>query len=109
MRLDTEPGPARAVRVSVTDTGVGIPPGELESIFEKFVQSSRTRSNAGGTGLGLSICREIVEAHGGRIWAENRAGGGSCFAFVISAIGERAHAARPTDLAPAEARRGRAA
>jgi signal transduction histidine kinase len=67
----------------VSDTGVGIPREELESIFEKFMQSSRTRSNAGGTGLGLAICREIVAAHGGRIWAENREEGGSRFMFVL--------------------------
>ena len=60
----------RAVRVTVIDRGVGIPEAELEHIFDKFVQSSRTRTGAGGIGLGLAIAREIVAQHGGRIWAE---------------------------------------
>jgi signal transduction histidine kinase len=52
-------------------------------IFDKFVQSSRTKNGAGGTGLGLSISREIVEAHHGHIWAaNNRAGGASLFVSV---------------------------
>jgi signal transduction histidine kinase len=63
--------------VTVTDEGAGIPEAELEAIFDKFVQSSKTKSGAGGTGLGLSICREIVEQHRGRIWAENRPTGGA--------------------------------
>jgi signal transduction histidine kinase len=82
--------PAGAVRVSVTDNGVGIPHDELERIFEKFIQSSRTRSNAGGTGLGLAICREIIAAHGGRIWAESGAGAGSRFVFVLPGAHEPA-------------------
>ncbi|MBL8438703.1 MAG: PAS domain-containing sensor histidine kinase [Zoogloeaceae bacterium] len=68
-----------AVLLAVADQGPGIPDTELDSIFESFVQSSRTRSGAGGTGLGLSICREIVAAHGGRIWAANQEGGGARF------------------------------
>ncbi len=71
------------VRVSVLDDGPGIPAGELESVFDKFVQSSRTRSGAGGTGLGLAISREIVSAHGGRIWAEVRPEGGSRFVIEV--------------------------
>jgi signal transduction histidine kinase len=55
----------------VVDQGPGIPEDELERIFEKFVQSSRTNTGAGGTGLGLAICREVVARHNGRIWAEN--------------------------------------
>lgn len=64
-------------RLTVTDEGVGIPESELDAIFEKFVQSSKTKSGAGGTGLGLAICREIVTAHGGRIWARNNSAGGA--------------------------------
>ena len=60
-----------ALRISVVDEGAGIPDTELQSIFDKFVQSSTTKSGAGGTGLGLAICREIVYHHEGRIWAEN--------------------------------------
>lgn len=71
----------------VVNFGLGIPEGELESIFDKFVQSSKTRTGAGGTGLGLAICREIVEQHGGRIWAENRSGGETRFAFELPRLG----------------------
>ncbi len=78
--LETRGGKAR---VSVADEGMGIAPEELEAIFEKFVQSSRTKTGAGGTGLGLAISREIVQAHGGRIWAENRPGKGAVFHFEI--------------------------
>ncbi len=69
--------------LSVTDQGVGIPSDELEQIFDKFVQSSKTKSSAGGTGLGLSICKEFIDAHHGRIWAEHNPNGGSVFNFVI--------------------------
>ncbi len=71
------------VRVSVLDQGIGIPPDELEAVFDKFVQSSKTKTGAGGTGLGLAICREIIAAHKGRIWAENRPAGGAIFSFEI--------------------------
>ncbi len=69
----------QGVRVSIRDQGMGIPEDELETVFDKFVQSSKTRSGAGGAGLGLSICREIVEAHQGRIWCENHPEGGAVF------------------------------
>ncbi len=68
---------------SLTDEGIGIPKDELETIFDSFIQSSRTKTGAGGTGLGLSICRQIVESHHGKIWAENNAGDGSSFHFII--------------------------
>jgi len=71
------------VRVSVLDEGPGIPPDELEAVFDKFVQSSKTKTGAGGTGLGLAICQEIIAAHRGRIWAENRLKGGAVFSFEI--------------------------
>lgn len=70
------------VRFSVRDTGVGIPADDLERVFERFYKADRARSG-GGTGLGLSISRRIVEAHGGRIWAESKEGRGSTFHFVI--------------------------
>jgi PAS domain S-box-containing protein len=68
---------------SVCDQGPGIPEGELETVFDKFVQSSKTKSGAGGTGLGLAICKEIITSHGGRIWAENRPEGGAMFSFEL--------------------------
>jgi two-component system sensor kinase FixL len=67
-----------AVLVSVADTGGGIPP-EIESkLFQPFVTTK-----AEGMGIGLSVCRTIVEAHGGRLWVEQRAGGGSIFRFTL--------------------------
>jgi len=72
-----------SVRVSVHDQGPGIPQDELEAVFDKFVQSSKTKTGAGGTGLGLAICREIIAAHRGRIWAENRPEDGAVFSFEI--------------------------
>jgi PAS domain S-box-containing protein len=74
---------ASSVRVSVRDQGPGIPQDELEAVFDKFIQSSKTKTGAGGTGLGLAICHEIVAAHKGRIWAENRPEGGAVFSFEI--------------------------
>jgi signal transduction histidine kinase len=52
------------ITVSARDEGSGIPEDEIESVFEKFVRSSDTKTGAGGTGLGLAICRQIVTAHG---------------------------------------------
>lgn len=72
-----------AVHLSISDEGVGIPVEELDTIFDKFVQSSRTRTGAGGTGLGLAICQEIVDAHGGRITARNNAAGGAEFIVIL--------------------------
>ncbi len=74
-----------SIRVEVADRGPGIPPDELEGIFEAFVQSSATKNAAGGTGLGLAICRRIAKAHGGRIWATNREGGGAVLTLVLPA------------------------
>ena len=69
--------------ISVTDHGIGIPEQELLSIFDKFKQSSKTKTGAGGTGLGLAICREIIKAHNGNIWAENNPEGGSTINFML--------------------------
>jgi signal transduction histidine kinase len=55
--------------VSIRDTGPGIPDEDCERVFDKFVQSSITKTGAGGTGLGLSICREILRLHGGSVRA----------------------------------------
>jgi len=71
------------LHLSVADQGPGIPPAELEAIFEAFVQSTVTKDGAGGTGLGLAIARKIVEVHGGRIYAENRAEGGAVFHITL--------------------------
>lgn len=74
------------IAVSVKDQGIGIPESELENIFDKFIQSSRTNTGAGGSGLGLTICDKIVKAHRGKIWAENNTDKGANFTFVIPHI-----------------------
>ena len=79
----SEPSAAR-VRIEVQDTGVGIPAGELDRVFQPFTQFGGTRSRlSGGTGLGLSISQRIIEALGGRIEVSSRVGGGSCFWFTL--------------------------
>ena len=87
LHVDGELGDDQQLHLRLRDHGPGIPEGELESIFEAFVQSSRTKDGSGGTGLGLAICRKIVEAHGGRITAEHAPGGGSLFHIVLPARG----------------------
>jgi two-component system sensor histidine kinase VicK len=74
------------VEVTVSDQGVGIPPQELEKIFDKFYRGTQKRRRPGGTGLGLAICRAIVLAHGGRIWAESENGRGSTFYFTLPLV-----------------------
>ncbi len=74
------------ITVSVSDTGVGIPPDELPRIFERFYKIDRARNRKqAGTGLGLAIAKHIVEAHGGRIWALNNNGSGVTFYFNMPA------------------------
>ena len=75
-------------RVTVADTGAGIPPDDLPQVFERFYRAdpSRTRST-GGAGLGLTIARQLVEAHGGAIHAESEPGKGSRFVFELPTAG----------------------
>ncbi len=77
-RLDHE------VIVRVEDTGEGLTPEAPERMFDRFWRADRARSG-GGTGLGLAIARGLVEAHGGRIWAENRPEGGARVSFTLPA------------------------
>jgi signal transduction histidine kinase len=74
------------IAVSVTDNGIGIPRGELERIFDSFYQikGRPAMTKTSGSGLGLSLARQIVELHGGRIWAESEGDGrGTCFTFTL--------------------------
>lgn len=73
------------IHLSVSDQGPGIPEAEIDRVFDAFVQSSLTKDGSGGTGLGLAICRKILEVHGGRIHAENVAGGGAVFHIRLPA------------------------
>jgi two-component system sensor histidine kinase KdpD len=74
------------LEIKVQDRGLGIPVGELELVFDKFYRVQRP-SSVSGTGLGLAICKGIVEAHGGSIRAENRAGGGTVMTMNLPLIG----------------------
>ncbi len=76
----------QGVRCRVVDEGPGIPVDELTAVFDKFVQSRKTKSGKGGTGLGLAICDHIIKAHGGAIWAENANPHGAVFTFVIPKV-----------------------
>lgn len=71
------------VALTICDRGPGIPDGEEDAIFEKFVQSTTTKTGAGGAGVGLAIVREIVRLHGGRVSARNRVGGGAEFEMLL--------------------------
>jgi signal transduction histidine kinase len=83
------------VRLSVEDSGNGIDPANANRLFDAFYTTK-----SGGMGLGLSICRSIAEAHGGRIWAANHAGGGARFAFTLPDPARRAAAPAVRFLSP---------
>lgn len=73
--------------LKVIDTGIGIPADFVDKVFEKFKQVGDTLTNKPqGTGLGLSICKQIVEHHGGKIWAESEVGKGSTFSFTLPVV-----------------------
>ena len=71
------------IELSISDTGMGIPEKELQSVFERFYQSERSQRSSEGSGLGLSIVRQLVEAHGGTISAESIVGQGTTFRFTL--------------------------
>ena len=89
MQLATANG---RITLSVADTGIGIAPGDLPHIFDRFWRADSARTRTGerpGAGLGLAICRGIVQAHGGRIWAQNLPEGGVAFLFTLPLSGAR--------------------
>lgn len=89
-RILVDNGPAERgfCCIRVQDTGIGIPEGQEEAIFDKFYQvGSTTKGVREGTGLGLSITRHLVELHGGEIWVRSEPGKGSCFSFTLP-VGE---------------------
>ena len=73
------------VRVEVSDSGVGLPPGEEGLVFEEFHRAEAHAASFAGTGLGLSLCRRIVNRHGGSIWASNNPDRGATFTFTLPA------------------------
>ncbi|MDD4230881.1 MAG: ATP-binding protein [Dehalococcoidales bacterium] len=78
----------RQAAISVKDTGEGINPADLEHIFERFYRAGESRARSeGGTGLGLSIVKQMVEAHGGKAWAESSPGQGATFSFTLPVWG----------------------
>jgi signal transduction histidine kinase len=97
-------GGAGAVLVSVEDTGIGIAPEVAERAFEPFWRADGARNPAsGGAGLGLAIARGLIEAQGGRIWAEPPANGGTRISFVLPAIGDAASSFDANTIAVAKA------
>jgi signal transduction histidine kinase len=93
----------RELTVSVADQGLGMPAAELDRIFERFHRvGGEVARRIGGTGLGLAICQGLIEAHGGRIWAESEGEGqGSTFHFTLPLLPEAG------DVGPPAAARSR--
>ncbi|MGH8580332.1 MAG: ATP-binding protein [Gammaproteobacteria bacterium] len=84
VRVGSDPERPRCVLVSVSDTGRGIEPAQLDHVFDRLYQIRRGDATIeGGLGLGLYICREVVRLHGGEIWVDSTPGKGSTFSFTI--------------------------
>ena len=90
-------GDAEQIRFEVTDTGVGVPAGKRDAIFERFVQAdAQVTRLRGGTGLGLALCRDLVECMGGEIGVRSEVGVGSCFFFLLPLrVAESQHVPEP--------------
>jgi len=90
IRIISKKRDTKFIEISVTDTGIGIDKKDISKLFTRFRQldSSLTRK-VGGTGLGLAICREIIQMHGGKIWAKSEVGKGSVFVFTLPVLSEK--------------------
>lgn len=88
--ISTQALPGNMVEISIEDTGPGIDPADLDNLFSEFMTTK-----SGGMGIGLPISRTIVEAHGGKIWAGNRPGGGAMFRFTLPRAREESERPRP--------------
>jgi signal transduction histidine kinase len=85
-----------AIRLAVHNTGSAIPPADLPRVFERFYQVDKARA-AGSSGLGLAISREIVQAHGGRCWAESSPEAGTSFFVLLPAVAPSGQRDHPVD------------
>jgi signal transduction histidine kinase len=85
VQVRVEGQPRGEVLTVVQDTGEGIPPEELQRIFDKFHQVSESPAHPKGSGLGLAIAKKLIELHGGQIWVRSELGKGSAFGFTLPA------------------------
>ena len=74
---------AERARVSVKDTGAGLPPEKLLQLFQPFNRLGQESGGQEGTGIGLALCRKVIERHGGQIWVESELGCGAAFKFTL--------------------------
>jgi signal transduction histidine kinase len=92
VRVRVQGGPNGEIVTVVQDTGEGIPPEQVERIFETFHQVHASPASTGGSGLGLAIAKKLVELHGGRLWVVSQPGQGSAFGFTLPAAASEAGA-----------------
>jgi signal transduction histidine kinase len=96
LTIQSQSGEDGEVLISVSDTGVGLPPQQADKIFDAFFT---TKTHSTGMGMGLRISRSIVESHGGRLWAADNPPCGARFCFTLPASGEKRDSVVPADHA----------